>query len=59
MVKEKILVTKDNIITLLVSIIIGLLFGWIAFFVALIAVFFIAKKLGPKLMIEDQRDKNK
>ena len=59
MVKEKILVTKNNIITLLVSIIIGLLFGWIAFFVALIAVFFIAKKLGPKLMIEDQRDKNK
>tara|TARA_B100000575_G_C23124072_1_gene650955 strand:- start:2062 stop:2241 length:180 start_codon:yes stop_codon:yes gene_type:complete len=59
MVKEKILVTKDNIITLLVSIIIGLLFGWIAFFVALIVVFFIAKKLGPKLMIEDQRDKNK
>ena len=59
MVKEKILVTKDNIITLLVSIIIGLLFGWIAFFVALIAVFFIARKLGPKLMIEDQRDKNK
>ena len=59
MVKEKILVTKDNIITLLVSIIIGLLFGRIAFFVALIAVFFIAKKLGPKLMIEDQRDKNK
>ena len=59
MVKEKILITKDNIITLLVSIIIGLLFGWIAFFVALIAVFFIARKLGPKLMIEDQRDKNK
>ena len=59
MVKEKILITKNNIITLLVSIIIGLLFGWIAFFVALIAVFFIAKKLGPKLMIEDQRDKNK
>ena len=59
MVKEKILVIKNNIITLLVSIIIGLLFGWIAFFVALIAVFFIAKKLGPKLMIEDQRDKNK
>tara|TARA_Y100001935_G_scaffold90521_1_gene75149 strand:+ start:280 stop:459 length:180 start_codon:yes stop_codon:yes gene_type:complete len=59
MVKEKILITKNNIITLLVSIIIGLLFGWIAFFVALIAVFFIARKLGPKLMIEDQRDKNK
>tara|TARA_Y100000591_G_C21612214_1_gene583456 strand:+ start:364 stop:543 length:180 start_codon:yes stop_codon:yes gene_type:complete len=59
MVKEKILITKNNIITLLVSIIIGLLFGWIAFFVALMAVFFIAKKLGPKLMIEDQRDKNK
>ena len=56
MLKEKILITKDNTITLLISIIIGLLFGWIAFFIALIAVFFIAKALGPIIMIEDKRE---
>ncbi len=56
MPEDKIL-QKDTIIVLLASIIAGLLFGWIIFFISLIVSSYIAKLLRPKLMIEDQRDK--